>query len=459
MGGRHGGALEESIGAPLMGTVADLPDHVLLRTRIEQVLEAAGGARGDVAVIAINLDRFKVINHRFGLDAGDRVLVEVASRIQGCLRQNATARAKDLVARIGADEFALALSGVTRVDDTLAVIDRIRASLARPFVIGNEEIAITACFGVTLRGQKGDRPQDLLKHASIALSRAKERGPDSTHVFEAGVDTSEERRLRLESDLSQAAAKGQMELHWQPIVSLEEGRIRALEAFVRWNHPEEGMLSPIEFIVVAEESGLILPLGRWVLEEACRQVAEWRLLPTVSDRIGVSVNVSGRELAHPDFHESVAKILTETGLDAEDLELEIAEGLLMRAAIDLRRLQSLGVGLSIDDFGTGHLSFSYLARLSVNTVKIDGSVVSQLGADAEAATIVRAMLATAQSFGLGAVAEGIETTEQLSILRALGCPYGQGYLFGRPASSDDMRDLLELHGLEVPSAAKPAARG
>lgn len=445
--------MEDTTGAQTMDTVADLPDHGLLRTRLEQFLESAGGPRGDAAVISVNVDRFKVINHRFGLDVGDRVLVEVANRIQGCLRRSSASRAKDLVARIGADEFALALSGVSRVDDTLAVIDRIRGAMARPFVVDDQEIALTACYGVTLRGRQGDRPQELLKHASIALNRAKERGPDSTHVFEAGVDTSEEHRLRLESDLGQAAARGQLELFWQPIVSLEERRIAALEALVRWNHPEEGRLSPIEFIVVAEDSGLILPIGRWVLENACRQVAEWRLLPTVSDRIGVSVNVSGRELQHPEFHESVARILAETGLDPQGLELDIAEGLLMHSSIDLRRLQRLGVRLSIDDFGTGHLSFSYLARLSVDTVKIDGSVVSQLGSDAEAATIVRAMLATAQSFGLGAIAEGIETPEQLSILRALGCPYGQGYLFARPASSAEMQELLERHGLQITNGA------
>ncbi|MDH3734405.1 MAG: bifunctional diguanylate cyclase/phosphodiesterase [Gemmatimonadota bacterium] len=423
--------------------VANLPDHVPLMARLGEVLESPGGPRDNVAVISLNVDRFKVINHRFGLEAGDQLLVEVAQLISRCLRQEDTvARGSDIVSRIGADEFTIALSGVSSPEDALCVIARIRGALATPFRVDGEEVSITACYGIALHGV-GDRPQQLLQNSSIALSRAKERGPDSHHLFEAGVDASEKHRLRLEHELREAAARGQFELHWQPIVSLADGAIARLEALLRWNHPELGRLSPVEFILVAEESGLILSIGRWVLGEACRQAQRWQANPSVRGPIRIAVNVSERELQHPSYHESVQEILRETGLEADSLELEITEGMLMRPAVDLRRLKSLGVSLSIDDFGTGNLSFTHLARLPVSTVKIDGSVVAGLGEDPRASTIVRAMLATAASYELETIAEAVETTRQLDLLRELGCTYGQGYLFAKPLLSGEAGSMLE----------------
>ena len=403
-------------------------------------------------MISLNIDRFRVINHRFGLEAGDRLLVEVARRISGCLRrQDTVARSEDIVARIGADEFSVLLGGVSNVEDTLTVIDRIRDALATPFRVSGEDVSITACFGVTLRGRKGDHPQELLRHASIALSRAKERGPDSHHVFSAGVDSSEEQRLQLENELREAVGRGQLKLYWQPIVSLDDGAVASLEALLRWEHPERGLLSTMEFITVAEESGLILSIGRWVLREACRQAQLWRIQFSAQtpSPFGVVVNISERELCHPTFYESVRSILAETGLDPAGLELDISEGLLTRSRFDLRRLRSLGVKLSIDDFGTGNLSFEYLASLPVTAVKIDGAVVTRLGRDPEAATIVSAMLATAKSFQLMTIAEAIETAEQLTILKGLGCTHGQGYFFAHPLPADEMESMLEHDGLRL----------
>jgi len=425
-------------------SVADLPGHAVLIERLGQALEGAGASVAEIAVVAVNIDRFRVINHRFGHDAGDRFLVEVARRLAACLRrQDAVIRSSDTVARIGADEFSVLLGGVTRISDVLAVVDRVRAALARPFALGGDEISPTACFGIALRGRKGDRPEDLLRHASIALNRAKEKGPDSHHVFEAGVDASEERRLRIENELREAAGRGQLDLNWQPIVSLDDGAIHGLEAFLRWEHPMLGALSPLEFLPIAEDSGLILPIGRWVLREACSQGRHWCMRYPNLRKFRIAINVSARELQHPEFHRSIQQALDDTGFEAEDLDLEITEGLLMRPSLDLRRLQNLGVRLSIDDFGTGNLSFSYLARLPVSAVKIDGAVVARLGQDEDASTIAGAMLATAKSFHLEAIAEGIETADQLAILRELGCSHGQGYYFTHPLPGDEIGPLLE----------------
>jgi len=428
----------------MLESVADLPGHAVLIERLGSALELAGANQAEVAVLAVNIDRFRVINHRFGHEAGDAFLVEVARRLAGCLRrQDALTRAQDTVARIGADEFSVLLGGITRISDVLAVVDRVRESLGRPFRIGGDEVSPSACYGIALRGRRGDRPEDLLRHASIALNRAKEKGPDSHHVFEAGVDASEERRLRIENELREAAGRGQLDLNWQPIISLSDGAIHGLEAFLRWEHPLLGSLSPLEFLPIAEESGLILPIGRWVLREACSQGRHWRMRHPELERFRIAINVSARELQHPEFHQSIQQALDDTGFDAEDLDLEITEGLLMRPSLDLRRIQNLGVRLSIDDFGTGNLSFSYLARLPVSAVKIDGAVVSRLGQDEDASTIVGAMLATARSFNLEAIAEGIETAEQHAILHELGCTHGQGYYFTPPLPGERLGPLLE----------------
>lgn len=437
-------------------SVADLPGHAVLIARLEQALENAAGGRSEIALVAVNIDRFRVINHRFGHDAGDRFLVEVARRLQGCLRrQDALARCSDTVARIGADEFSVLLGGIARVGDALAVVERVRAALARPFAIDSEEISPSACFGIALPSRKGDRPEDLLRHSSIALNRAKEKGPDSHHVFEAGVDASEERRLRIENELREAAGRGQLELGWQPIVSLTTYAIVGIEAFLRWEHPLLGSVSPLEFLPVAEDSGLILPIGRWVMQEACSQGRHWLRRHPELDAFRISVNISGRELQHPEFHESVRQTLEDTRFEASRLDLEITEGLLMQPSLDLRRIENLGVRISIDDFGTGNLSFSYLARLPVSAVKIDGAVVSRLGQDEEASNIVGAMLATAKSFRLETIAESIETAEQLTILRGLGCTHGQGYYFTHPVPGEEIGPILEK-GVLRPT---PAPRG
>lgn len=424
-------------------SVEDLPGHVLLSARLSQVLHNAGGPQGDVAVVSVNIDRFRVVNHRFGLDAGDRILVEIARRISGCLRrQDTVARPKDTVARIGADEFSVLLTGISSTEDVLTVVDRVRDAFARPLSVGGEEISVSACYGIAFRGRKGERPEAMLRQASIALHRAKKKGPDSHHIFEAGVDASEERRLRVENELREALSREQLELAWQPVVSLTTGRIESVEALLRWEHPELGPLAPLEFLSVAEESGLILSIGRWVLKQACNRARHWSELDRTEERVRVSVNVSARELQHQAFHRWVQEALEEADLPPECLELEISEGLLMRPSLDLRRLRALGVRLSIDDFGTGNLSFAYLAKLPVSAVKIDGAVVSGLGRDPEASTVAGAMLATARSFQLATIAEGVETAEQVAILKGLGCSHGQGYLFTQPLSSSETEALL-----------------
>jgi len=307
------------------------------------------------------------------------------------------------VARIGADEFSVVLGGVSTVEDVLVVIERIRGAFAKPLTVNANEVSVTACFGVAMSGATDDEPAELLRHASVALNRAKERGPDNQHVFRAGVDTWEEHRLRLENELREAVGRDQLLLHCQPIVSIESGAITGLEMFLRWEHPERGLLSPLEFLPIAESSGLILPIGRWVLGEACRETR--RLQERFPDTpLQVAVNISDREFHEPGFHESVRAVLARTGLQPASLMLEITESLLTRSVTDLERLKDLGVKLAIDDFGTGNLSFSYLTRLSVDAIKIDGSLVQKLGADSQASTVVKAMLAAAKSLELEAIA-------------------------------------------------------
>lgn len=431
--------------------LTDLPNRALLLDRLALELARAARRRKRVAVLSVDVDRFKVVNESLGHGTGDRLLIEIGRRLTLCLRREDTVgRRGGTVARMGADEYTIVLGEISAVEDALTVVERIRRTLAAPFLLAGEEVSITVGIGVAVSAEGAGRAEDLLRHAGIAMHRAKEKGLDKMHVFDPGVDAREVRRLRLENELRGAVDRGELELRFQPVVSLESGMISGFESLVRWRHRELGLLSPLDFIPVAEESGLISRIGRWVVEEACRQGKLWadiwsRYYPE-RPPLRMAVNLSVRELQEPELAELVDEALQRTGLDPRCLELEITEGFLVRSHPALHRLKRLDVRLLVDDFGTGYSSLAYLSRLPVDAVKIDRSFIAEFARNPEAAAIVRAVIAMAGTLKLDVVAEGVEREEQLAGLRELGCGYAQGYLFARPLRALDAEALLREGG-------------
>ena len=425
---------------PLTG----LPNRSLILDRLGLELVRARRGRHRLAALALNLDRFQLINDSFGHGAGDQLLIEVAARITACLRrEDSVARSSRSVARLGADEYTIVLGRLANTDDAVLVVGRILETLREPFKLDEQEVSITAGIGIAMSDDARESPEALLRQAEIAMRRAKAKGLGQHHVFTTGDDTLEVRRLRLENDLRHAVERGELELLYQPIVHLETGRVAALESLVRWNHPELGLLSPIEFIPIAEESGQIPTIGRWVIEEACRRGHRWHQVFSDHRRLVMAVNVSAQQLEEPAFHETVSEILRETALNPACLALEITESVLVRAPIALHSLKSLGLRLSIDDFGTGYSSLSYLSRLPVDAVKIDRSFITDFEKNPQANAVVHGVLAIAKSLKLGVTAEGIDTAAKLGRLRELGCPYGQGYFFAKPLRREKVEVLLK----------------
>ncbi|MFQ5889841.1 MAG: putative bifunctional diguanylate cyclase/phosphodiesterase [Gemmatimonadota bacterium] len=423
--------------------LTDLPNRALLLDRLTQALALARRRQKEVAVLLLNVDRFNVINHSLGYGAGDELLVEIAHRITGCLRREDTiARAAGMVARISADEFTIVLGEISKVDDALGVVERIRRALDAPFTVNDHEVSITAGVGIAFSGETGSQPEVLLRAVGIATRRAKAKGLNRYHVFDRSVDSLESHRLRLENDLREAVGRGELELDFQPIIALATGTIAGFEALVRWRHPEFGLLLPMEFIPIAEESGLVLPIGRWVLQEGCRQGRRWHERFPDRPPLSVCVNISAEELRDPGFDEAVSMVLLETGLQHGCLQLEVTESLLLQSLTGIHKLKELDVKLAIDDFGTGYSSLNHLARLPVDAIKIDQSFIRELGRSPEVTKVVNAMVKMAKTLRLDVTAKGIETEEQLSEVRKLGCPYGQGFLFTQPLHSDEVDALL-----------------
>ena len=407
--------------------------------RVEVALRRATRAGHCVAVIFLDLDRFKLINDSLGHDVGDQVLCAVADRLSGVMR------ASDTLARFGGDEFTVLCDGVHSETDALDAAQRLVLAISQPLLLQSGEVFVSMSAGIALSGV-GESGAAMLRNADVAMYRAKERGPSHTEVYRVDDEQDVVSRLRTSNELHRALERDELELHYQPVVDLESERLVGMEALVRWRHPARGLLLPLEFIPLAEDGGLIVPLGAWVLREACRQATEWQISRTGNGqdetRLNISVNVSAVQLADPGFTRQMAEIIDDSGVDPDHLWLEITESALMRDADEavrvLQALRELGVHLEIDDFGTGYSSLSRLQHFPVEALKIDRSFVEDLDQRADNAAIVRAIIGLGESLGLAIIAEGVERQSQVARLRVLGCQMAQGYLFGRPISAHDI---------------------
>jgi diguanylate cyclase (GGDEF)-like protein len=417
--------------------LTSLPNRTLFTERVAYALERQDRAKQSLAVLFLDLDDFKTINDSLGHPAGDQVLVTVAERLRRCIRPS------DTVARLGGDEFGILLDDMSGPSDALLAAERIIQALSSPAYLDGREVSIRASVGITL-DTHGEKADTLLRNADVAMYTAKRRGKGRYQVFESSMHVEMVERLEMTAHLARAVEQHEFTLEYQPIVNLESRAIEGIEALVRWRHPTRGLLPPSEFIPLAEETGLIVPLGWAILQEACRRAAEWQV--PGHPPLAVSVNLSPKQLSDPNLVTEVGRALGASGLDPECLILEMTEDVLMHETDDilltLREVKALGVRLAIDDFGTGYSSLSYLERFPVDMLKIAKTFVDQLGNGEPRSPLVEAVIGLGEALGLRTVAEGIETAEQLDRLRGLHCEQGQGFLFARPLDERAMDTLL-----------------
>jgi diguanylate cyclase (GGDEF)-like protein/PAS domain S-box-containing protein len=424
----------------LRDSLTSLPNRALFMERLSRAILRSDRRRIASAVLFLDLDRFKVINDSLSHEAGDKLLVLVASRLRGCLRP------EDTVARLGGDEFVVLFEDIAAISDGLTVADRISQGFTKPFEVDGQEVFVTCSMGIATSSSSETLPAELLRDAEVAMYRAKAKREGSIEVFDPSMNAQALVRFQMDSELRRGLEREEFILHYQPVVGLRTGRIEGFEALVRWRHPERGMVPPLDFISLAEETGLIVPLGKWVLEEACRQAGEWsRKFPSAVPRL-MNVNISARQFQHRDLITTVMGALRAASLNPEDLKLEITESIMMKdpvASLEAMKVfRSMNIHLVIDDFGTGYSSLSYLKRFPVDTLKVDKSFVDGLGKDPESTAIVTAVISLAKSLGMRVTAEGIETVDQMTHLQRLDCDQGQGYHFSRPLPREAAEELL-----------------
>lgn len=427
-----------------------LPNRVLFRDRIGQAIVQARRHQQLLAVLFLDLDGFKHINDSLGHQIGDHLLRMTARRLQRCLREG------DTIARLGGDEFVMCLSGLSEGNGAMPVAAKILEALREPFYVEQHELHVSGSIGISIYPSDGDDAELLMRAADTAMYHAKESGRNNYQFFTARLNETARRRLVLANLLHQALEREEFSLYYQPQVDLESGRIFAAEALVRWRQPELGMITPNEFIKVAEETGLIVPLGDWVLRRACQRLKRWR--DAGFPNLRITVNLSPQQFRRPGFAETTAHILQENGLPASAIELEITEGVLMMQSEEnlaiLDQLAGMGIHMAVDDFGIGYSSLAYLQRFPIDTLKIDRSFVSGIGRDANDTALVTAIIAMAKSLQLDVVGEGIENADQAAFLKAQGCKSGQGFYLGEPVSGDAFDKILRAEPKAAPNVSQ-----
>lgn len=423
----------------LHDALTSLPNRALLADRVTQAIAQADRAGHSMALMFVDLDNFKHINDSLGHIVGDRLLCEVSNRLKQCVRRS------DTVARLGGDEFVICVTGLENGSQAAALAQKVLAALEQPLAIDAMDLHTSGSIGIGVYPDDGDSVEALMRAADTAMYHAKSKGRGNFQFFTPALDHAAQQRMSIESRLRMALPKGEFALHYQPQVDIATGRIVSVEALLRWRHPGRGFVPPLEFIPIAEESGMITRIGEWVLEEACGQLRRWR--DAGHEALCVAVNLSARQMLQSDFADQVQAILTRTGLPADALDLEITESVLMQpgeeSTATLKRLFDMGVQLSVDDFGTGYSSLAYLKRFPIHALKIDRSFVSGIGQDASDAAIVSTIIVMARNLRLKVIAEGVETADQADFLAGNGCALAQGYYYSRPVEAHAIDGLLK----------------